>query len=177
MVRYASKAATACSSLFVAAVYLSMLLCIVALVAAIKQDLDPELLVITVLAFTVMLLCRCMLVRVTREWSLVVQGIVNIGRKKLAATLGLQLPPSLEAEKRMWGHLTAFVFYGRNGELLDAYRAPAAAAPGEHAKNAGGAVNTADEADDRDADEAGEADDRDADEAGDRDNVASDARV
>jgi hypothetical protein len=151
---------------FVASVYLSIILCIVALVAAVEQQLDQELLVVAVLAFAVMLVCRWMLVRVTRDWSLAVQGIVNVGRKKLAATLGLQLPSNLEAERLMWGCLTEFVFYGRNGELLDPYRTRVAVEPREHAMNSGRVANT--------ENEAGEADEvNEPDEAADNENVPS----
>jgi hypothetical protein len=104
--------------------------------------------VVAVLAFAVMLLCHWMMVRVTRNWSLAVQGIVNLGRKKLAETLGLQLPTSLAAEKHMWGYLTVFVFYGRNGERLDLYRKRAEAALDGHAVRAAGDVG--DDVDDTD---------------------------
>lgn len=139
---------------FVASVWLSAFLCIAALAGAVRQAYDPGLFVVAALAFAVMLLCRWMLVRVTRDWSLAVQAMVNLGRKKLAESLGLQIPVSLEEERHMWGHLTSFVFYGdqAHGSAVDHYRKrdEAPAARGRNAATEAGEQEKDDNLDDND---------------------------
>jgi hypothetical protein len=126
---------------FVASVYLSAAFCVVTLAVAFEGRVDLGLMLVSVVAFGVMLLCHWMLVRVTRDWSLAVQALVNVGRKKLAETMGFRLSGSLDAERRMWGRLTQFVFYGSvaDGALTDAFRKSAASnhAAGDAARAAG----------------------------------------
>jgi hypothetical protein len=61
--------------------------------------------------------------RSTVEWGYTVQALVNIGRVKLADSMGLQLPESLEKEK-MWGLVTKYGFFGEeaDGERLNQIR-------------------------------------------------------
>ncbi len=59
------------------------------------------------------------------SWSASVQALVNLGRKPLAEALGLQLPPTLKAEREMWETCVRFVFYGnasRDGDRLNRFR-------------------------------------------------------
>lgn len=58
-------------------------------------------------------------------WSLVIQAVVNMGRKALADALGLQIPESLLQERQMWGAVCDFVFEDYRptiGTKFDAYR-------------------------------------------------------
>jgi hypothetical protein len=52
------------------------------------------------------------------------QHRVNLGRVKLADSLGLMLPKTLEEEKEMWGLVTKYAYYAspEYGEPLNAYR-------------------------------------------------------
>jgi len=65
-----------------------------------------------------------------RQWRLVVQALVNVGRLKLANALGLALPGTLEEERQMWQALAGFVFWGGEAYAkdLDAFRIPATGA-------------------------------------------------
>jgi hypothetical protein len=57
-------------------------------------------------------------------WKSTVQSLVNLGRIELARSLGLKLPPTIEAEREMWGEVTSFVFFGKPeaGKKLDGFR-------------------------------------------------------
>lgn len=113
---------------FVASFYLSAGFSAITIAAAFARSFDFNLVLVSALAFAVALLCHWVLVRVTRDYGLAQQALVNIGRKKLAEMMGLRLPSSLDAERRMWGLLTQFVFYGDTavGALADIFREPAA---------------------------------------------------
>jgi hypothetical protein len=50
----------------------------------------------------------------TSYWATTVQALVNLGRKKLANEMGLELPDSIEAERQMWWYLTSFVYEKQN---------------------------------------------------------------
>ncbi|MDE3110840.1 MAG: hypothetical protein KGL02_12980 [Acidobacteriota bacterium] len=59
------------------------------------------------------------------SWSASVQALVNIGRKPLAESLGIQLPSTLSAERDMWGNLVRFVYFGDDdgdGTRLNRFR-------------------------------------------------------
>jgi hypothetical protein len=60
----------------------------------------------------------------TEEWKYAVQALVNLGRRPLAATLGLALPETLTQEREMWDAVTNHVAYRNTawGELIDRFR-------------------------------------------------------
>jgi hypothetical protein len=62
------------------------------------------------------------------------RALVHLGRKELAAGLGLRLPRELEQEREMWHLLAAFVFYPYDpkwADRLDEYRTATAADAGD----------------------------------------------
>ncbi len=52
-------------------------------------------------------------------WDATVRALVNVGRVPLATALGLQLPVSVEQERRMWELVVAFDYYGFNARWAD----------------------------------------------------------
>jgi hypothetical protein len=109
---------------FVALFYLSAALGFAAFAVAAGEDFKRSILVICIAAFVVTWLCHWLVVRVTQEWGMAVQALVNIGRLKLADSLGLRLPESLAEEEEMWGLVTSYVFFGTpdKGVQLDRFR-------------------------------------------------------
>jgi hypothetical protein len=109
---------------FVASIYLSAAFGVLTLLAGAVEGLTPGLAVIGGAGILVSILCHWLVVRTTRDWSLAVQALVNVGRPKLALAMGLRLPDSLAGEKRMWGLVTRYVFFARplDGAALDAFR-------------------------------------------------------
>jgi hypothetical protein len=59
--------------------------------------------VIAVAAVLVAIMSYRLALRNALQWSQSVKAMVNLGRISLATSLGLQLPPTLEAEREMWG--------------------------------------------------------------------------
>jgi hypothetical protein len=70
-------------------------------------------------------------VRATDEWAAAVRGLVDLGRKPLAAALGLELPDTLAGERRMWEQVSRQSRrpHGDRDSELDSFRAPVTAAP------------------------------------------------
>jgi len=61
----------------------------------------------------------------TSYWSETYRAIINVGRFDLADSLGLDMPPTLELEREMWGVVNAFMFYPYEEEWaskLDRFR-------------------------------------------------------
>jgi hypothetical protein len=60
------------------------------------------------------------------SWLLgAVRALVNTGRKELAAKMNLELPDSIEDERKMWNAATGFVYYSYDAgfaDELDEYR-------------------------------------------------------
>jgi hypothetical protein len=109
---------------FVATFYLSAALGLTSLAVATFDGFRLAVVVICIPIFLVTLLCHWLVVRATSDWSSTVQALVNVGRLKLADSLGLQLPENLQEEKIMWGLVTSFVYFGKDedGEQLDRFR-------------------------------------------------------
>lgn len=136
---------------FVALIYLSAALGLATLVIAGLEGFEASLLLIGILCFVASFTCHWLAVRATADWSYAVHALVNIGRVKLADSLGLQLPDTLEAEKTMWGLVTHYGFFADapEGLLLDQFRKKMQDAAPEGL----GATNDAGVADDDDDDE------------------------
>lgn len=116
----------------------------------------------------VMIFAHWMAVHSVDAWSYAVQALVNLGRVKLAKTLGLRLPDTLEDERDMWGLVTRHV--GRcdlgAGAMLDLFRVSDEASAGS-----AGSEDKAADGDDDEVDDADDAED-DKDEADDTDDGA-----
>ena len=107
---------------FVALFYLSTLFGVLALLAMTQTvGINWALVISIVAAFTSMLFWYRMAVLSSSYWSATVQALVNLGRKNLADSMGLQIPKTIDEERDMWAAVTKFVYYGHRdttgGEL------------------------------------------------------------
>jgi len=120
----AIKEARANVDFFVALTYLSAAFSVATFAIAACENFKVSLLIISILACMAAILCHWLAVRATSEWSYSVQALVNIGRVKLASSMGLKLPNKLDEEKAMWGLVTRYNFFcnAEDGTLLDKYR-------------------------------------------------------
>jgi hypothetical protein len=109
--------AEAVVSFFIAFVYLACGFSFVALLFGVGEQ-DPGLVVSALVAALVGRFFYLRAVNSTLPWRQAVRAVVHMGRVKLAAAYGLELPPTLAAERRMWQSLTAFVAVG-DGQLPD----------------------------------------------------------
>jgi hypothetical protein len=68
--------------------------------------------------------CHWLAIWAIDAWSSPIHALVNLGRVKLADSLGLKLPKTLEEEKKMWGLFAGYTYYANpeDGEALDTYR-------------------------------------------------------
>jgi hypothetical protein len=109
---------------FVALLYLSSFFCFACFVLGSIEHFKIGILVLCVPAFLLAVLCHWLAIRATDAWSYPIHALVNLGRVKLADSLGLKLPETLEEEKAMWGLVTMYVNDPSReyGEKLDAYR-------------------------------------------------------
>ncbi|MFZ3328455.1 MAG: hypothetical protein WA231_22365 [Methylocella sp.] len=108
---------------FVALFYLSLFFCIACLVLGAIEHFK---LLLAVPAFLLAILCYWLAIKALHAWSYPIRALVNLGRVKLADSLGLMLPDTIEKEKEMWGLVTRYVYYAspEYGEPLNAYRKP-----------------------------------------------------
>jgi hypothetical protein len=102
---------------------------IVALTAVLALSAaEPDTLSLAVTAVVLCLLTpvwyRCAVIA-TDEWAAAVRALVNVGRKPLAASLGLALPADLASERTMWALVTRqsrTAHNDRTAAALDPYR-------------------------------------------------------
>jgi hypothetical protein len=66
-------------------------------------------------------------VQATDDWAAAVRALVNVGRAPLADALALSLPPTIGAEREMWGLVASLMArpYHPRRAALDRYRNPA----------------------------------------------------
>jgi hypothetical protein len=133
---------------FVALLYLSFVFGIACVVLGLIPHFKIGILLLCVPAFLLTVLCRWLAIKATDDLGYPVHGLVNLGRVKLADSLGLRLPETLEKEKTMWDLVTRYANYAEreDGEALNAYRkAPteqrAEKCTEEDAENGGAGVN------------------------------------
>lgn len=109
---------------FVALFFLSGGFGFATIITALYENFDLSILALSTPLFLLMALSHWIAVRTIDAWAFAVQALVNIGRIKLADSLGLVLPETLEEEKAMWGLVTAYVFFARpeEGAKLDQFR-------------------------------------------------------
>jgi hypothetical protein len=77
-----------------------MAACVVAAILAPPSRMRA--IIIAFVAVVVMIMSYRLAVRNVLNWSLSVKAMINLGRTSLATSLGLQLPPDLDEERRMW---------------------------------------------------------------------------
>jgi len=113
--------------LFVAAVYLSAGVGIVTIASAFLLDSRPDLwtLLIGVIALGLSPVWYLSAVASTSYWDSTVRALIHLGRLPLAEAVGLTIPSTLDAERRMWAMFTRFAYYGTtvpSAFRLDEYR-------------------------------------------------------
>jgi hypothetical protein len=133
---------------FVALLFLSFVFCIACVVLGLIEHFKIGILLLCVPAFLLTMLCHWLAVKATDDWGYPIHALVNLGRVKLAESLGLRLPETLEKEKAMWGLVTRYAYYAsrEDGEALNAYRKapteqPVGKCTEEDAENGGTRVN------------------------------------
>jgi hypothetical protein len=109
---------------FVALFYLSAAFGLVTLIVGLTEHGKFGIMIWAILSFASMFLWYDMAIVSTSYWKTNVQALVNIGRKKLAEEMGLQMPTSIDDERKMWGLLTSLVFYNdeESAKALDKFR-------------------------------------------------------
>jgi hypothetical protein len=107
-------------------VYLSALVGLISLVSGLLEaDAQVKLLIIATVALSLSPVWYWLAVVSTTEWYASVEALVNLGRLPLARAMNLQLPATLEEERRMWEALTTFVRTEETNShfaALDSYR-------------------------------------------------------
>ncbi|WP_432070860.1 hypothetical protein [Streptomyces sp. AA1529] len=120
---------------FVALLYGHAAVCALALFAMATSHSDRPLLLVTtiVLAALIPVWYRSA-VTATDEWAAAVRAMVNVGRKPLAASLGLALPQTLAAERDMWRMVSRLsrIPYHERAAALDRYRTAETGDPEEN---------------------------------------------
>jgi len=109
---------------FVATFYLSALYGVISLAAGIVTGKWAAAIGAGI-AFALMPAWYRLAVQSTSYWAKATKALVDLGRKPLADQLGLRLPSTTDAERRMWGIVNAFVYYkyeDEAGKALDPFR-------------------------------------------------------
>jgi hypothetical protein len=109
---------------FVALLYLSAVFGIACVLLGLFPPIKIIILLFSIPVFLLTFLCHWLAIRAVDAWTYPNYALVNLGRVKLADSLGLRLPASLEEEKTMWGLVTKYAYYAdpKFGKQLDAYR-------------------------------------------------------
>lgn len=113
---------------FVALLYLSFFFGVACWILWAIEDFKIGILLLSAPAFSLAFLCHWLAIKAIDAWSYPIHALVNLGRVKLADSLGLKLPKTLEEEKEMWGLVVDYAVYAspEYGKPLNAYRkAPA----------------------------------------------------
>jgi hypothetical protein len=122
---------------FVATTYLSAAFGVLAVATGLAGgSAGAGLALLGIVALALSPCCYRLAVTSTTYWASTVRALVHLGRKELAAGLGLRLPRELEKEREMWHLLAAFVFYPYDQEWADQLDEFRTAAPGGDAKDA-----------------------------------------
>lgn len=109
---------------FVAMFYMSISFGVACCVIGSIYHFKLGILLLCLPAFLLSIVCHWLAIRAIDAWSYPIQALVNLGRAKLADSLGLKIPETLEEEKAMWGLVTKYAYFAsrESGEALDAFR-------------------------------------------------------
>jgi hypothetical protein len=91
------------------------------------DEIEAGLLLLGLVAAALAPLSYRLAVAGTAYWRATVRALVHLGRKPLAANVGLRLPSTIEGEREMWRLVAAFSFYSYDdswASQLDSYREP-----------------------------------------------------
>jgi hypothetical protein len=111
---------------FVTLLYLSGIFAVTCLVIGVIEHFKIGILLLSIPALLLAVLSHWLAIRAIDAWSYPVHALVNLGRAKLADSLGLRLPETIVQEKAMWGLVVRYAYYAdqKYGEKLDMYRKP-----------------------------------------------------
>jgi len=89
-------------------------------------NLNSSIPVLGFISLLVTFLFYRLAIRAADAWKYPIHALVNLGRVKLADSLGLRFPETLEEEKKMWLLVTRYAFWADTGlgKELDSYRKP-----------------------------------------------------
>jgi hypothetical protein len=104
--------------------YLSVAFGAVAIATGFDGRVKPVLLVIGLVAFLSTAVWYEMAIISTSYYANTVQALVNLGRIKLANEMGLEMPATIEHERRMWWLLKSFLYHNEEAVIgeLNLYR-------------------------------------------------------
>jgi hypothetical protein len=124
---------------FVAATWLSAIVGVVASVAAfmVRPGPDGGILAVGVASLILSPISYRSAVASSAYWDSTVRALVNLGRLPLAKALGLDMPATIQEERRMWNRTALYNYFGpdegrsarMNEFRLGATKAPTASAP------------------------------------------------
>ncbi|MDN3028268.1 hypothetical protein [Streptomyces sp. S.PB5] len=103
--------------------HVAVLLAAVAILTSSATGAPAAVSTAVVLAALIPVWYRCA-VSATDEWAAAVRALVNVGRHPLAASLGLDIPKELAAERTMWSLVSRIprIPYHEHAAALDQYR-------------------------------------------------------
>lgn len=109
---------------WVASCYLSGIFSFVCLALGAVEHFKVCILLLGAVALVLAFLCHWLARLAIDDWSYPVVALVNLGRAKLADSLGLKLPETLEKERDMWRCVALYAYDADPGagKELDAYR-------------------------------------------------------
>lgn len=109
---------------WVSSCYLSGFFGFMCLILGAFDHFNCAVLLLGAVALLLAFLCHWLAIQAIDDWSYPVVALVNFGRVKLADSLGLKLPETLEEERKMWGLVTTYTYGAKqeDGIKLDAYR-------------------------------------------------------
>jgi hypothetical protein len=110
---------------FIAMLYLSAVFGLACLLFGAINHLNVSVMVLSVPAFLLTFACHSLALRAIDSWGQPIHAMVNLGRNKLAESLGLKLPETIQEEKLMWGLVSNYAIQPNEeyGAALNAYRA------------------------------------------------------
>jgi hypothetical protein len=123
-VRREVGAGRASADFFVCLIYGHVAVALAAIATlAVHPSVGPAVAIAAAVVLSVM--WYWMAVRATDEWAAAVRGLVDLGRRPLAEALGLDLPGTLEQERKMWSLVSrrSRVPHGDWAAELDEFRA------------------------------------------------------
>ncbi|WP_035839101.1 hypothetical protein [Kitasatospora azatica] len=124
-VRHQTETARTNVDFFIALLYGHLLVATAAAGTLASASANTTLLLTTGLVLTLLALVwyRCA-IAATDSWAAAVRALVNVGRKPLTQSLGLELPETLADERDMWTKVTRLALrpYGADSDALDLYR-------------------------------------------------------
>lgn len=111
---------------FICLFYTQLMVSVAAILALIVQPGDwPKLIAASVIGIVVAIISYKAAITATGAWAAAVRAIVDLGRLPLAAAFGLDVPDSLDDERRMWEYLSwslGYPYTPESAERMNQFR-------------------------------------------------------